>query len=466
MSSSLQILKCKDIKIEKGSFPNDALSFCSDSRQFKDGLFFVAFPGLRHNPLNYAKDLVEKGCKLIVYEKSLENDQIVKDQLASFENICAVSVPDAVAFTQELSMLHAKKWQSSGGYIFAISGSNGKTTHKEMLAQILRASFPNQIESTQKNNNNHLGVPFTLLQIKNDTKVCILELGSNHPGEIEVLCKISNPDGGLVTNIGATHLEFFDNLQNVFLEESYLEKYLHQIHGGKALFFKNLDDPYLSTLLKSQNTLEFSAKNKNADIHFEIGKSEVMIKYKNKITRITNQFITGNHNFLNLATAWCIACELFPDKAQEFVKAAAEFKPTANRSEWKKLGEKNIYLDAYNANPSSMMVAVEGFMNKIDELAIPHQNVLLILGDMNELGTNASTFHKDLGLYLKKWPNAQNAFIGRFAQSYIDGRGEGHLFVSASSVCKSQWDALTNNVSYIFIKGSRSLQLESLLAIT
>jgi len=343
--------------------------------------------------------------------------------------------------------------------VFAISGSNGKTTHKEMLFHLLDAAMPGGVVATEKNHNNHLGVPLTLLRIAPDTKICVLELGSNHPGEIKVLCDIARPEAGLVTNIGATHLEFFGTEEAVFHEEGFLASAL-----TRGPFFKNLDDKFLATLAPQVPVLTFS-RERAADLRFEIAASSVRVISAEGEVVLSNEALTGAHNFGNLATAWGIASVLFPRLRDEFTRAAGTFRPTPNRSEWKRFSDRDVYLDAYNANPSSMKVAVEGFFEKLAQLSVGEADALLVLGDMNELGERAPEYHAEVGEFLRRWPRARYVFVGRFAQSYVKGLGAGNCY-SAASELAPEFIKMTRGATHVFIKGSRSLQLESLLAIT
>ena len=458
--------QCGSVKEIFGTPPKESLGFCHDSRHYIHPSFFVAYKGAKYNPLEHINDMLVSGCPLVIFESTAKNDSLVNEYRNRFPKVSFVRVEDCITFTQELASVHTKNWQKSGGYLFAISGSNGKTTHKEMLSFILSEVFEGEIESTQKNNNNHLGVPFTLLQIKPKTKVCILELGSNHPGEIKVLCEIAAPQGGLVTNIGATHLEFFDNLENVFIEEGYLHKYLLEMKPEKVLFFKNLDDDFLKTSEDFSGVRTFSKKDAKADFYFEIDAPTVSIHSLGVEIKITNNNIVGSHNFSNLATAYSVAQCLFPSKKDELAEACNRFKPTFNRSQWQKIKNVDVFLDAYNANPSSMKIALDGFFEEIGRRNIQQAQTTLFLGDMNELGSNSDSYHQELGEYLKKWPLARVVFIGRYASHYLKGKGGGQSFKSVSEIDGAKWKDLTNNATHVFIKGSRSLQLESLLAIT
>lgn len=454
------IADCQTVLAITGKLNQSLVSVCTDSRQYQHPALFIAFPGAKHNPLDYAEDLLRKGCPILVYQKNEDNEHIIADLKKIYTDRVFVAVRDSVGFTQELGSLHVRQWQAGGGAVFAISGSNGKTTHKEMLAFMLKKVLPGQVVATEKNNNNHLGVPLTLLQIRPETKICVLELGSNHPGEIKVLCDMANPDGGIVTNIGATHLEFFGTEQAVFQEEGYL---YHAVTNGP--YFQNMDDVFLREQERKPSTITYSTKDP-ADLRFKIGFDHVEISGVLGTQTIRNSFITGAHNFLNLATAWSIAATLAPDHRDELRAVASEFRPTANRSEWVQFGDQQIYLDAYNANPSSMKAAIVGFFDWLTAHEVPPSSAVVVLGDMNELGDGTAQYHREVAEFLKQWPAAEVIFVGRFAPHYLNGLGRGLCYSNASALKGSEWSRVTQGKRYALIKGSRSLQLESLIAIT
>ena len=410
-----------------------------DNRELDSQSLFVAIVGSRFNPLEHLQKVAESGCKYVMCERSQE--ELTKD----FQNdINFIFVEDIVKSIQELGHKVAIQFKERGGQIIAISGSNGKTTTKEMLFHLLDQNFSDQVICTQKNNNNHLGVPFSLFQIREETKFAIIELGSNHPGEIETLCKIAVPQVGITTNIGATHLEFFDTLENVYKEESVLGHYCD-------LFFQNTDDQFIKNF---ETTAEVKTFGVDApDYKFDLKKQSVLVNG----VELKNDAITGKHNFINLAVSFIIANSICPER--NFVEAAASFQPTANRSQWVKWHGAEVFLDAYNANPSSMVVAVDGFVDKIEESAC------VILGDMNELGSGSKEYHRELGAYLRRYPNLKKIFIGRFASDYALGLDEECECYDSVDAARRELKKLPEVTNYILIKGSRSLQLESILDI-
>lgn len=440
---------------------NLKLSFSTDSRNLNEGEAFLAIDGERFKPMRFLEKL--EGCPLVIYTDNDENRSIALENKESFYFLPVV---DSIKFLQNIASFFAEKFVENGGKLIAISGSNGKTTTKEMLFHLLEAIEPETV-CTQKNNNNHIGVPLSLLQIKESTKFCVLELGSNHPGEIKVLCDIAKPNVGVTTNIGDTHLEFFKNRKNVFKEEGYLFHALEKSEDPKKLFFINKDDPFLSSIKPNDFSRTYGADSGN-DIQIKRSFDHALItgalleEAPSKALKIENSHITGEHNFLNLALAFSIAKELTCAEEKSLLAAAKNFRPTSNRSEWLSIGDSKIFLDAYNANPTSMKAAIKGFLDSCSSEGFKAEDLGLVLGDMNELGEDAAVFHRELGVFCKNLGLVNMFFIGRYANDYNAGfGGTGEEFPSAEEFgAKRKERFLAYKRS--FIKGSRSLQLESI----
>jgi len=367
--------------LEKTSFTTDMeLNFVVDTRKITADSVFVSIPGARVNPLSLLQKNLDTRLKIVVFQDGDENNSIAESIKKSHPEIQLIKVTDSVKFLQELTSLHIRQWQeSTRKVLFAISGSNGKTTHKEMLSHILNRIMPGKIVSTEKNNNNHLGVPLTLLNVNNDTEFVVLELGSNHPGEIKVLCEIAHPNSGLTTNIGATHLEFFGDEEEVFKEEGYLYYSVKENTSEKGLYLINLDDPFLKTFPKTKGAITFG-EHASAEIKIKYLDNGATASWENDNITVLNNFITGKHNKLNLITCSLIAYKFYPNLKNEIVKAASEFKPTKNRSEWIEYQSKPVFLDAYNANPSSMKAAILAFKESFLAQGFLIDETCLVLG--------------------------------------------------------------------------------------
>ncbi len=421
-----------------------------DNRILSNKSLFIAIVGNRFNPLEHLDKVVSQGCKYVAYESSTENDEKIKSYS---DKINFIKVHNIINFIEDLGATVACEFRERGGKIIGISGSNGKTTTKEMLNFLLGKTMgEDKVICTQKNNNNNLGVPFTLFQINSNTEYAIVELGSNHPGEIEVLCRILRPQFGVTTNIGDTHLEFFGSRQKVFEEESVLAKYCSEV------FFKNSDDQYLKEI--AGNCLSFGLN--GADYKLKFGDDHVNI---NEVV-VHNKWITGKHNYFNLAVAFMIANYILPDEQNSIIANAKKFKPTANRSEWIEWKEKKVFLDAYNANPSSMQVAYDGFVDRVKKLGAGLSECTIVMGDMNELGEQSDILHRAIGKHLAQNGATNCIFVGRYAHHYQAGYGEGAKIYKTVNELKLEFLNVIKGTKYIFLKGSRSLQLESVLDIS
>lgn len=459
------LTKCASVKTE--SHKSGRLNFYTDSRKYQHPGAFVAIPGVKVNPLDIIGNLLTAGCPLVVFQGDSENINKVKSLREQYPQTEFLEVSDSVTFLQELTNLHVKEWKESNprNTVFAISGSNGKTTHKEMLSHILKEVLPGKIVATEKNNNNHLGVPLTLLNVTHETQTIVLELGSNHPGEIKVLCDIAEPNAGLTTNIGATHLEFFGTEEKVFEEEGYLYHAVKEVTDGKGFYLINTDDQFLKKFQPFPGAITYG-ESPDARARISYLDQGAEITYQGEAYRAENSLITGRHNKLNLVTCLFIASNLYPEHKKKFVEACKTFRPTKNRSEWIQFENASVYLDAYNANPSSMKAALQGFKESILSQGHQLEETCVVLGDMNELGDSTPQYHKELGATVKSMGFPNVYFIGRFAHHYQDGNPQG-LSRSSSAEFKNEYrKECVSKYPFHFIKGSRSLQLESLFDIT
>ena len=460
------IKKCSSI-IDASHTYEGSLNFCTDTRKYSNPSAFVAIPGEKVNPLDVIEKLLNDGCPLVIYQDDSTNREKIKNLTQKFPKTKFQPVKDSVTFLQELTHHHIVQWKAKNpkNTVFSISGSNGKTTHKEMLSHMLKTVLPGKIVATEKNNNNHLGVPLTLLNVTDQTEFIVLELGSNHPGEIKVLCDIAGPNAGLTTNIGATHLEFFGTEEKVYDEESYLYHAVKSFTHGQGFFLINKDDKFLAQLPKTNGSIIYG-ESSGVEAHVEFQENGASITYKGQTLVAINDHITGKHNKLNLITCLFIANHFYPELKQKFIEAGKDFKPTKNRSEWIDFEKRPVYLDAYNANPSSMKAALLGFKDSIIAQGFKLSDTCVVLGDMNELGDSASMYHQDVGEYVKGlgFPNVY--FVGRYSQFYKKGFSAGQERASSAAFKNEYRSECLKKFSIHFIKGSRSLQLESLFDIT
>jgi len=447
MVTSENIFSYPNIKnvFNKQSLKNDKFTICTNSKNEKVGDCFIAIVGEVHDGFKFIKNL--NSTKFCVYQSSPEKDE----QASKISNMTLVAVDSIEKFIFHLCHEHSKRCYEAGVKTVAISGSNGKTTTKEMLKHFLE-EINEPFIATLKNDNNHFGVPFTMLRANPEIhKVIVLEYGSNHPGEMEQLCNITYPSLGVTTNIGYTHMEFFDELEDVFKEES---RIFHRIYGlteGTGLFLINNDDQFLRKL-SSKGSKTFGVK--KAEIVYKVEKNKVSF---NEVV-LQNESIIGDYNFINLANAYQLAVAIFSDKHEDLKNSAHSYKSSNNRSEWLDWNNKRVFLDAYNANPSSMQVAIKSYMDHVDPL-----NTVLILGQMNELGKNSEKYHFEFGEYVSKF-NVEVIYVGQYFEQFSDGmkRNVKHF----NQVTGIDWKEELSNYKNIFAKASRSLQLESIFDIT
>jgi UDP-N-acetylmuramoyl-tripeptide--D-alanyl-D-alanine ligase len=460
------LLNCKKVKQIEGKLnPENTFNFCSDSRSFKPGDLFFCIPGEKFNPVVFVADLLQKGLSQLVVEFSAANQNLAKEWIQKKPDLLIVWTHSVVGLIQELACNHIQAWKTDKRKVIAISGSNGKTTTKEMLAFLLKGALGNHhVVATEKNNNNQLGVPYTLFNVHQLTEVVVLEFGSNHPGEIKLLCETARPDWAITTNIGATHLEFFHTEEAVFQEEAYVYQALQLEPEIRRMFFINEDDSFLKKLPKKGWTVSYG-ENNEAQVPFSFSHQKVKI-LGSYDTELSNQFITGKHNFFNLAVAWLIASTMFPEHRGTFSFLAGEFKPTLNRSEWREFQDKKIFLDAYNANPSSMKAAISGFIDHLKEHHESIAHAALILGDMNELGARAPELHEDLGKFVHAIKGLDIYFIGRYQKEFLKGCPAAKICQHVQEFKEQHWRGILSQKSSLMIKASRSLQLESILDIT
>lgn len=411
-------------------------SICTDTRKIKKDDIFFALKGDNFNGNSYALQALEHGAAYAVVDEnvSAENDRIIL-------------VDNVLETLQSLATHHRLQ---SNATILAITGTNGKTTTKELIAQVLQSKY--RIIFTEGNLNNHIGVPLTLLRIKKDTEIAIIEMGANHIGEIESYCKWAQPDCGLITNIGKAHLEGFGGLEGVKVAKGELYKFLN---NHKKHIFRYTDDINLKEI--GENLFPTTTYGtKDADI---IGQTQYNSKYaelvvthpKDLSQKYTSQLV-GAYNTANMLCAITVGHHFKVD-SHSIAHEIASYTPKNARSQFIQIGNNNIILDAYNANPTSMSAAIENFY------LLPDNNKVLCLGGMKELGEDSIAEHKFLiELLIEK----------RFTKVYLVGKefsdiNHPYNYFEDSSELKNYIIEHPITRSTILIKGSRGSKMEVLL---
>ncbi len=444
------------------SYDPEINNIFTDSRKdFNEQSIFVALIGEHHDASKFVLALISKGLKQAVITDSKENRELLSKQQAC--DILFVS--DTNNYIKNCAIKKLDFWKASNNKntIIAMTGSNGKTTTKEMLNSLMKA-YPGTTHTTKGNLNNHLGVPFTILDMPLNTEVLILEMGTNHPGEIANLCEMGKPDAGFITNIGQSHLEFFHNEDNVFVEKS--ELYHSIAKKPEGLFVVNADDSRLASLCDKPKTLSIGSDPK-FDISYKRTTDGFDLTFKSKTHCFICPKIPEAHNRYNMAMSVALCLSLWPNLC--FEQAVLDYVPPKNnRSLILKKDDLTIYLDAYNANPSSMSVSIDGFTEYVnDVLKVNFSDTWFILGDMNELGENAPRYHFEIGQKLKGLGATNAFFIGRYALDYKKGFEGGETFADRSEFIEIYGQAGPGWMCQAaFIKGSRTLQLEELVDIT
>ncbi len=401
---------------------------CTDTRKVEDKNIFFAIKGANFDGNSFAEEALQKGCSFAV----IDNFEQKKDD----RYIVVKNVLDTL---QELARYHREKLNCP---VIGITGTNGKTTTKELILAVLSSQF--KTIATKGNLNNHIGVPLTLLSTPLDTELLIVEMGANHQGEISQLCKIASPDYGIITNIGKAHLEGFGGYDGVIKAKSELYQYIEKKEGW---VFVNEKDELLLSLSKNLNRIAYGENCAMSSCN-----PFVTLEYKQHI--ISSKMV-GKYNYDNIVAACCIG-EYFGVTSKNYKKSIESYQPTNNRSQVEKTQRGNtLILDAYNANPSSMLASINAFK----ELEGTKKTV--ILGDMLELGDDSIKEHQEIIDHLKQSDIFTIYLVGSEFQKTK------HNYLCFNSVKELghylEKNALSENS--ILLKGSRKLQLEKLKAI-
>ena len=406
-----------------------------DTRNIKNNDIFFAINGPNFNGNMFIKEAIEKGCSYIISD----------DKKISRESDKIIYVKDTVIALQDLANFHRRFLKIK---IIAITGSNGKTTSKDLIYNVLKSRY-NTI-ATKGNLNNHLGVPLTLLSMNKETEIGIIEMGANHLKEIDFLCKIAEPDFGYITNFGDAHLEGFKSLKGIIKGKSELYNYL--IDNNKVIFYNSKNTEQSNIINNYTNSFSFGSNSKsNCVINKLKSDNCVGVKYKNN-SIVSN--IYGEYNFENISIAIAIG-DYFKINLKLIKQGVESFTPENNRSQIINKGNNIIILDAYNANPTSVNLAIKSFNN------IKKKNKMIIVGDMLELGQTSDKYHQQTINYLEKLANISIYIVGvNFCKTKYSKRIKS--FTSTEELINNISKLNISNYS-ILIKGSRAMQLEKIV---
>lgn len=414
-----------------------------DSRKIQKNDFFVAIKGENFDANTFAQQALDNGALCVV----IDNPDYYIDQQT-------ILVENSLETLQQLANFHRKQLALP---IIALTGSNGKTTSKELINAVLSEKY--KTKATVGNLNNHIGVPLTLLSFDYKTEVGIVEMGANHKQEIEFLCQIAEPNLGYITNFGKAHLEGFGGFEGVIQGKSELYQYIQSENFDEEevrqkWVFINLDDAIQVEKSEGLNRFTFSFNNKNAAVFINSVEANPFVKIKFEDTEIQSNLV-GMYNAPNIAAAIAFG-KYFRVDTQKIKKAIENYIPTNNRSQIIEKNSNKIILDAYNANPSSMKVAIENFLN------LDGKSKMMILGDMFELGTESLQEHKNIISLVKDKPDVEVLFVGN---DFYSNRTPKELFTFFESFEKLEKYILTKKPvnKDILIKGSRGMALERTL---
>lgn len=394
----------------------ESLLVSTDTRNLPADCVFFALHGERFDGNKFAKQALEQGAALAVIDNPEyalpEGTLLVEDTLLALQDL-------------------ARAWRRELGLpIIGITGTNGKTTTKELLATVLSTKY--NLHYTQGNLNNQIGVPLTLLQITRAHEMAIVEMGASHSGDIKELVDIAEPNYGLITNVGRAHLEGFGSFEGVQRTKQELYDYL-VTHQGTI--FRNTDNPYLAAMY--QNTLQAAGDLQRSDLHYTTG------------VMPSGTHLVGEYNAENVSAAICVG-EYFGISREEALTAIRQYVPTNNRSQKMQTANNQLIVDAYNANPTSMQAAINAFKGDT-----------YILGAMRELGEYSHLEHQNIVNMLAE-RKAENVFL--VGEEYLQTTSPYPVFANVEEL-HSYLQTNPLKGKYILLKGSRSTKMEKLLDI-
>jgi UDP-N-acetylmuramoyl-tripeptide--D-alanyl-D-alanine ligase len=408
----------------------------TDSRNIVPDSVFFALKGEHFDGNRFAAEALEKGAAYCVI-----------DGLSAPDIYRCLPVPDTLLALQQMASIHRSHIHAE---IIGITGSNGKTTTKELIGSVLSSSYKTVV--TRENLNNHIGVPLTVLAIEKETAFAVVEMGANHPGEIARLCAIARPAYGIITNIGKAHLEGFGSFEGVVKAKSELYDFLRL---NKGLAFVNADDDLLMGLSSGMSTLTYGSA-KNAGCMGSVTASEpfLSVSWNARGEKgIVHSNLFGDYNFGNIMAAVSIGSYfgVNPDKVSQ---AIDNYFPDNNRSQIARTGQNTLVLDAYNANPSSMKAALSNFQR------FGSGPKMVILGDMMELGDFSADEHSQV-ITLARQLSFQKIFLVGELFSRAAGGGPEICFPGIREAEEWFRQHPVKDMT-VLLKGSRKMQLENL----
>ena len=410
---------------------------CTDTRKIAPGCLFFALKGDNFDGNAFAQEALESGAAYAV----VDDFSVVKDSRF-------LMVEDVLSTLQELAKYHRNTWDIP---VIALTGSNGKTTTKELMAAVLTKKY--RTNATIGNLNNHIGVPLTLLSVSPAKYgIAVIEMGANHQQEIAFLCSIAQPTHGLITNIGKAHLEGFGGLAGVKKGKGELYTYLAK---KKRAVFVNAQDETLMEMASKKHAFGEIVfyRSENAAVNPTLIEETPFVVYENQEKQTIVTHLPGQHNFDNICAALAVGHH-FEVPSDDAHRAISDYQPANNRSQVIEKGSNTITLDAYNANPSSMRAAIEHFTRS----DAPRK--MLILGDMLELGDEAAAEHLAIGQLVAAGKFDTVILTGPLMQHALPALPKAYYIPDKFSLHNWIMDHPQQN-THVLIKGSRGMGLES-----
>lgn len=406
----------------------------TDSRNCPEGSMFIALKGETFNGNAFAAQALKQGCRYAVIDES------------EYAGEGTILVDNCLQALQQLANYHRRQLKTP---VIGITGTNGKTTTKELISTVLSRKFNTLY--TEGNFNNHIGVPLTLLRLTKEHEMVVVEMGANHPGEIKTLVHIAEPDYGIITNVGKAHLQGFGSFEGVIRTKGELYDFL-RAKGGATIFIQN-ENPYLNGIAEGLTCVRYG-QTAGLYVSGELISCSPFLSFRwtaEGVSHEVNTHLIGSYNLDNMLAAAAIG-RYFGVSDDDISSALASYLPHNNRSQLKETADNKLIVDAYNANPTSMMAALKNFR----QVEAPHK--MVILGDMKELGEASREEHQKVVDYLKECGFDRVVLVGpEFAAAT-------HSYQTFQHVDEVLADIRMHKPQgyYILIKGSNSMKLSQL----
>lgn len=426
-------------------------SISKDTRTVREGDMYFALRGGNFDGNAFAADALARGAAYAI----VDNPAVCVAADTRY-----ILVPDALIALQTLATEYRRQFSSP---VLGITGSNGKTTSKELINSVLSTHF--RAHATKGNLNNHIGVPLTLLSMPLDTEIAIIEMGANKPGDIEELVEIAEPTAGLITNIGKAHLEQLGGIEGVRRTKAALFRFV-KAHGGEI--FVNTTDAHVVAEAAGIPQHTFGAT-EGAFTYRLLSSSltEMHVEVRHAAWASPEIFVsqlTGAYNCLNIVAAVAVGVA-FGVPLEKIKAGIAAYRPENARSQLIERNGVRIWMDAYNANPSSMRASIQGIFDLLKNEKTIDPRVVLVLGDMFELGEHAEAEHRELGEFVADFQPDLTVCVGplmRFAYEALPENAR--LWYENAAAAKSHWQEITHGASLVLLKGSRGIALEQILS--